>query len=146
MKTININLDITSFSSAYDDLEPKNSRFPCPRVSVFQSSSSPKQATNITETGTYNYTFNLEDNQECGIDFFTWKTGNIKLITDLPIETGDAGDYLDQIRNTIYINEAGTYNISARIKGNYKIPFDDRTYTFFNQGGCKMWETGILLD
>jgi hypothetical protein len=142
MKTININLDITSFTKP-NDSEPQDANFPCPRVTIFQPSVEP---TNITEAGTYNYTFNLEDDQECTIDFFTWKTGNIKLVTDLPIETGNAGTYLDQIRNTIYVNEAGTYNISARIKGHYKIPLEDRKYTFFNQGGCQMWDTGVLLD
>jgi len=26
------------------------------------------------------------------------------------------------------------------------MPFEDRRFTFFNQGGCKMWDTGVLLD
>lgn len=142
MKTININLDIASLSKP-NDLEPQDANFPCPRVSVFQPSVQP---INITEAGTYNYTFNLEDDGKCGIDFFTWKTGNIKLITDLPIETIDAGNFLDQIKKTIHISEAGTYNISARIKCNYKLPLDVRRYDFFNQGGCQMWHTGVLLD
>jgi len=142
MKTININLDITSFTKP-NDLEPQDANFPCPRVTIFQPSVEP---TNITEAGTYNYSFNLLAHDRCGIDFITWKTGNTKLITDLPIETINVGIYLDQTKKTIYMSEPGTYNISASIKSHYKLPLDVRRYDFFNQGGCALWHTGVLLD
>lgn len=108
MKTIIINLNITSMPQS---TQPTNIT-PCPRVNVFQD---PINPADITQVGNYNYSIELEDNGRCGVDVFAWKNNNINISTDLPILIRPAGRRLDQIRKTINIAKAGTYNISVSI-------------------------------
>lgn len=108
MKTVNINLNITSMPQ---NTQPTNVR-PCPRVNVFQH---PINPTDITQVGNYNYSIKLEDNGRCGIVAFAWANNQINVTTDLPVTIKSAGENLDQIQKSIDITEAGTYNISISV-------------------------------
>ena len=110
MKTITINLNVTSIPV---NTQPAGVR-PCPRVNVFQHPIDPP--TDITAAGTYTYTFNLDDNDYCGVDVFAWKNNSISLTSDVKAISSLAGEARDQIRKTIIITNAGTYDIAVAIQ------------------------------
>jgi hypothetical protein len=108
MKTVILNLNITSIPQ---NIQPTNIK-PCPRVNVFQH---PIDPADITQVGNYNYSIELEDDGRCGVDVFAWTKNKIDITTDLPVIVKFAGGNLDQIKKSINITEAGTYNISVSI-------------------------------
>jgi hypothetical protein len=121
MKTVYLNLTINDIPIGQ---QPNTDRS-VPRVNVFKEPYSLPEGQefliddngidciDLTSSGTYNYTFNLNQYERCGVDIISFLANNVNITTDLPIDENLNGTV---IKRQISIIDAGSYNINIDIK------------------------------
>ena len=115
MKTITVNLTVTSIPSAVSETEQE---VPCPRVNFWRTAVQTTEF--ITTPGVYTETQTIEDTDIFGVDVFTWNNYIVD-ITDLEpskdvITTIQQAELsLDQTKTSIQFASEGVYNITVKV-------------------------------